>query len=308
MHWARVGEAGFLGGMRFLYWIYQRGGAWPFRVLLFLVMPWFFISHGVARRASLEYLARLHATSGGKTPAPTWRNSFRHFMNFGETILDKFIATNRREKIRRPYQVTDTEYLDYLFNTHQGAIIMTAHLGNLELCRRLVNLVHNGMKLTVLVHTRHAERFNRMLKSLNPEQEIDLIQVDSVNIATAMLLSERISVGGCVVIAGDRVPVASVNATLPHPFLGKEALFPLGPYILASTLGCPVLVMFGAREGERFSVSWHLLAERIVLPRRSREEAVKPYLDAYVGMLSEECIKHPLQWFNFYPFWQPSKQ
>jgi predicted LPLAT superfamily acyltransferase len=304
MHWARVGEAGFSGGMRFLYWIYRHGGAGAFRILLLLVMPWFFLSHGIARRASLEYLTRLHATSGGKTPAPTWRNSFRHFMNFGETILDKFVAANVREDIRKPYQVNDTDYLNHLFDTGQGAIIMTAHLGNLELCRRLVKLVHTGMKLTVLVHTRHARRFNRMLKSLNPEQEIDLIQVDSVNIATAMLLSERISAGGFVVIAGDRVPVTSINATQPHLFLGQEALFPLGPYILAATLACPVLVMFGARDGEGFAVTSHLLAERIVLPRRARTEAVRPYLDAYVAALTEACLKHPLQWFNFFPFWQ----
>jgi predicted LPLAT superfamily acyltransferase len=176
-------------------------------------------------------------------------------------------------------------------------------MGNLELCRRLAQN-HPHLRLTALVHTRHAQRFNQILHTLNPEMEIDLIQVDSVNVATAMLLSERIDAGGFVVIAGDRVPVTSGGATLAVPFLGAPAHFPIGPYVLAAALGCPVLTLFSARRAEGFSVTIRSLSERIVLPRRERHQAILPYLRDYVAALTEECRKNPLQWFNFFPFWQ----
>ncbi|GHU20338.1 hypothetical protein FACS189475_09020 [Betaproteobacteria bacterium] len=308
-HWTEIREAGFVGGMRFLFWVYRRGGAWLFRAFLFVVMLWFFATRRLARRASLEYLRRLHRESGGATPAPTRRNSFRHFMNFADVILDKFLAfSGELENI--PCHIEGRETLLSLAREKRGALLVTAHLGNLELCRRLHYSLPSDCpppRLTVLTHTRHAESFNRMLRWLDPSHTFDLVQVTSLTPATAMLLSERIAAGGLVAIAGDRVPVAPGNATfatLEHPFLGAPAHFPIGPYVLAAALGCPVFMLFSARRDGDFFVGLRFLAERIVLPRRARRAAIVPYLSAYVAALTEECRKNPLQWFNFFPFWQ----
>ncbi|MDR0440647.1 MAG: acyltransferase [Candidatus Accumulibacter sp.] len=304
MHWARIEEAGFAGGIRFLFWVYRRGGAALFRVLLRGVMLWFFLGHGSARRASLEYLARLHKASGGATPPPTLRNSFRHFMSFGETIAVKLAASDPDKAWDAPYAAEGIEHLERLIGEKRGALIITAHFGNLELCRRLSRDRHRGIRLLLLVHTRHAERFNRILKSLDPEMGIETIEVGAVGLITAMRLSEHISGGGFVVIAGDRVPLAPGGSTLAASFLGGSAHFPMGPYILAAALACPVFVMFSARHGRGFVVTARLLAERVVVPRGAREAAIRPYLEAYVAALAGECRKHPLQWFNFFPFWQ----
>jgi predicted LPLAT superfamily acyltransferase len=306
-HWARIEEAGFSGGMRFLFRVYRHGGATLFRVLLHGVMPWFFLGKGSARRASLEYLARLHEASGGATPPPTLRNGFRHFMSFGETIAVKLAASDPDKAWDAPYTAEGVDRLERLIGEKRGALIITAHFGNLELCRRLSRERHTGLKLLLLVHTGHAERFNRILKSMDPGMGIEAIEVGSIGPSTAMRLSEHISDGGFVVIAGDRVPLAPGGATLAAPFLGGSAHFPVGPYILAAALACPVFMMFSARCGRGFAVTVRPLAERIVLPRggcESREAAIRPYLEAYAAALAGECRKYPLQWFNFFPFWQ----
>lgn len=309
MHWAKIGEAGFVGGMRFLLWVHRRLGDAPFRAILFVVMLWFFATRRIARRASLEYLHKLYQESGGTTPAPTRRNSFRHFMRFADTILDKFLAFSGELKNIQCH-IEGRESMLSLAREKRGALLVTAHLGNLELCRRLHYSLPSDCpppRLTVLVHTRHAEGFNRMLQRLDPTHAFDLVQVTSFTPATAMLLSERIAAGGLVVIAGDRAPVTSAaadNATLAVPFLGAQAHFPIGPYVLAAALGCPVFMLFSARRNGDFFVSLRPLAERIVLPRGERRAAIVPHLSAYVAALTEECRQNPLQWFNFFPFWQ----
>ncbi|MDR1425079.1 MAG: acyltransferase [Azoarcus sp.] len=307
MHWARVGEAGFDVGLRFLLWIYWHGGIWLFRFCLIFAIGWFFLTRPQARHASLEYLARLHATSGGVTPAPTWWNGFRHFMAFGETMLGKILASDERERVPELASAEGLEAFHRAVDAGRGVLIVTAHFGNLMLLRRTGQGHRAHVRITLLAYTRHAVRFQRILRALDPGLELDLIRVDRVGVGTAMALSERIMAGGIVVITGDRVPASMSDATMRMPFLGKEASFPVGPYILAAALGCPVFMMFGARTRTGTAVAVRSLADSVVLPRKGREAALRSYLGAYVAALSEECRKHPLQWFNFFPFWQTPK-
>ncbi|MDR2678977.1 MAG: hypothetical protein LBB51_06020, partial [Zoogloeaceae bacterium] len=91
--------------------------------------------------------------------------------------------------------------------------------------------------------------------------------------------------------------------TQTTPFIGAAAAFPVGPYLLAAALDCPVLTMFSAHDAQGFSVRFRLLADAIRLPRKGRREAALPFLRQYVAALEAECCKNPLQWFNFFPFW-----
>jgi predicted LPLAT superfamily acyltransferase len=223
-------------------------------------------------------------------------------MAFGETLLEKLLVCDSHQTFSVPWRVEGSDEIRRLLDARQGALIITAHFGNPEICRHLANQVDRRVSLTILVHTRHAQRFNQFLKQLNPEQETDLIQVDRLNAIIAMRLAERIAAGGFVVIAGDRIPLSGQD-TLATSFLGAAAPFPVGPYLLAAALGCPVLTMFSARIAQGFAVHIRPLADPVRLPRKARREAALPFLRQYVAALEAECLAHPLQWFNFFPFW-----
>jgi len=46
-----------------------------------------------------------------------------------------------------------------------------------------------------------------------------------------------------------------------------------------------------------------LFRETIRLPRRGREEALTRLTAEYAARLEHFCLRAPLQWFNFYDFW-----
>ena len=131
-----------------------------------------------------------------------------------------------------------------------------------------------GLKMTVLIHTKHAQRFNRLLAQLNADSQVNLMQVTELSPATAVLLSEKVARGEFVAIAGDRIPVTPKPRVAMADFFGALAPFPVGPYILADLLQCPVFLLFTLRRGRTSEIHFELFRESIHLPRRERERAL----------------------------------
>jgi predicted LPLAT superfamily acyltransferase len=305
-HWARIGESSFVLGMWLLYGVHRLLGRLPFRLCLYPVVAWYWATRPLARRSSLEYLRRVQASQGGicaPGAEPGLRHSLRHFLSFAETILDKMLAFSGRYPFDA-VRVSGLEPMLAMTARGQGAIIVTAHVGCLELCRALADRVP-GLRLTLLVHTRHAERFNAMLRRLDPDSRVELLQVTEVDAATAAVLARKVEAGGFVAIAGDRVPVTR-SKVVRVPFLGRPADFPVGPYVLAALLKCPLVLLGCVREGHAHAVGFELLADRVELPRGRRDAALAEQAALFAGRLERLLARAPYDWFNFYPFWAPA--
>jgi len=324
-HWAAINELGGVKGMRLLFWIGRVGGRWPFRLVLYPVLGWYLLTKPAARRASSDYLRRVAThvaasagTHGGKSaivPAGII-GVLRHFAAFGENILDKMLLWSGAYDTAQ-VQFFGVEQLGARIASKQGGLLICSHLGNLELCR-VLSTQRSGLKLTVLVHTKHAKAFNRMLAQLDPRSALDLLQVTEMTPATAIMLSERIAQGQFVVIAGDRVPVApprngAQSRVVPASFLGQSAAFPVGPYVLASVLQCPIYMLFSMRGARGPEVHFELLRTAFKLPGRKaagctgpdpREAALAALAADYAARLEHHCALAPLEWANFYDFWQ----
>lgn len=295
-HWASINEISFVAGMRLLFWICRVFGRWPFRVVLYPVLLWYVLTKPLPRRASRDYLKRVADYNASPLPGV-----LRHFASFGENILDKMLLWGGLFKLET-VELHGGELITEALAAGRGGLLICSHLGNLELCRVLSRQRH-AIKLTVLVHTRHAQAFNDMLGRLNPDSQLNLMQVTEMSPATAMLLSDRIARGEFVVIAGDRVPVSHHPRVAMAPFMGAPAAFPVGPYVLANILQCPVFLLFSIREGHRLAVYFEAFRDAVRIPRQGRDAAFGALAADYAARLEHYCLRAPLQWFNFYDFW-----
>jgi predicted LPLAT superfamily acyltransferase len=293
-HWAAINEATCVAGMRLLFWVCRTFGRWPFRVVLYPVLLWYVATQARARRASAAYLARVGMPSGVA-------GVLRHFGAFAEAILDKMLLWGGGFDFGR-VRLHGADVLLERARLGRGTLLVCAHLGNLDLCRAL-SLRTPGLRVTVLVHTKHAQAFNDVLARLDPNSRLNLMQVTDLDAAMAMALSERVARGEFVVIAGDRVPVADRPRVALAPFLGRTAAFPVGPYVMAAVLGCPLYAMFATRTGGHYDVHFEGLREQVVLPRRARGEALAQIAADYAARLEHHARRAPLEWFNFYDFW-----
>ena len=107
-----------------------------------------------------------------------------------------------------------------------------------------------------------------------------------------------------VAIAGDRIPVSANPRVAWAQFFGAPAPFPVGPYVMASLLQCPVYLIFTFRRGRASEIHFELFRESVHLPRTERERALATLAADYAARLEHYCRQAPLQWFNFYQFWR----
>ncbi len=306
-HWSAKKERGGKIGLRFMLWAYKAVGRSFFNLLLYPVMAYFWLTGSAARKASQDYLRRVqeYATKTGH-PLSEDLNSYRHFMNFGHSLLDKAAAWNGDIKLTDA-DFPEVELYREVVRSGKGILVIGAHLGNLELCRALGDQT-GDVTVHSIVFTHHAEQFNRLLQSINPRTSINHIQVSDMSPATAILLQQKIDQGEWVVIVADRTPMNSKKGTVRVDFLGDRAAFPQGPFVLASLLKCPVYLMFGLREKSGLKIHFELFSERLILPRRERAASLKMIAQSFADRLAGYCLRAPLEWFNFYDFWEGSDE
>ena len=304
-HWADLGETTFVGGTWMLYGVYRLFGRWPFRLCLYPVVFAYWLASPVARRASLDYLRRLHAAEPGVfARRPGARESLRHFACFAETLLDKMLAIGGRYP-RERVRFEGHEAMLRASRAGQGGVLATAHMGCLELMQMAAGW-REGLRVTILVHTAHARRFNRILERLNPAATVRLMQVTAFSPGTAMLLADRVAAGEFIAIAGDRVPVSG-DRRARADFLGAPADLPAGPYLIAAVLRCPVWLLSCLHAPYGYRARIELLAERVALERGDRQAGLDACAGRFARWMTASLRESPFDWFNFYPFWNTAR-
>lgn len=303
-HWSWLMERGAYWGLRisaaYLRLFGRRGSIIALSPIIF----YFYLSGGVQRRASRDFLTRAFAVSGIRR-TPGFVDGFRHFMAFAERTIDAFAAWTGRMPAGA-FAYGDAAALHGAIADPRGALFIVSHLGNIDMTRALLD-EPTRRRLTILVHDRHARNYGRILREFGADAERNTIQVTEVGAETAVALKERVEAGSWIVLAGDRTPVKGQGRTSLAPFMGAPAPFPQGPYIMAALLECPVYLLFCLKIGDRYVLDAERFAERIELPRGERAARLDAYATRYAARLEHHALRAPFQWYNFFDFWAPPR-
>ncbi|MFA0113642.1 glycosyltransferase [Vibrio sp. 10N.261.46.E11] len=310
LHWSRTKERGTVLGIKLLLAVYSLLGRGVFNLILRGVMRYYHLTGKHARNASEQYLFQLKTYAEQQNiELPVELTSYNHLLSFGHTMLDKLAAWKGDFSVEN-LTIHGQDQFENMVANQQGVLILGSHLGNIELCRALGRR-HSNIKINALVFTEHAERFNSVMKAVNPQSDLNLIQVTSMGPDTAILLQQKLEQGEWIVIVGDRTSTSKESRSVWAEFLGKEAPFPQGPFMLASILKAPVFLLFGLRDDSQskphFNVYFEHFSDKIELPRKTREQSLKQVVQQYADRLQHYTLKAPLQWYNFFNFWTLSK-
>jgi predicted LPLAT superfamily acyltransferase len=291
--WKAQHERGSQLLLRFMVWLTLTFGWRAGHALLHPITAYFVLFSGKARASSRSFL---RIVTGRE---PGLRAVFRHYFTFSLTILDRpFLLTGRIEDY--DIRVFGLEAVTAYIDAGTGLFLLGAHVGSFEVLRALAD-AHCAAPVKALMYEDNATRANEVFNRLNPGRPADVIPIGAPD--TMLRVKEALDAGALVGILGDRITHG--DKTVEVSFCGRPARFPLGPMILASVLGAPVVLFFGIHRGNRrYDVYFEPFADRLVTSRQTRGADLKAWVQRYASRVEAMALAHPGNWFNFYDFWE----
>lgn len=299
-----------------LWWKKQeRGGVFFLRLSLFLsqilpefalklivkIVVWFYYIFSKNERKNIaEFRRNLSEFAGAQTLKKT--SVFSHFEAFGGAICDKFRVWKGKIKDDE-LEIIDLERIkSELIGAQKGQILLTAHLGNVEICKALAARV-KGFRMVILTYDENSRKFNEVLREISQNDgSVRMMAVNKLDVAAMLELKNIVESGEHIGIMGDRTPLGGDKAARVK-FLGKEASFNYGPYLIAGILGVKISSLWCQKIGGKFRIELVPLASAVKLGR-DKAAAARQYLQIYVRELENRCKQTPTQWFNFFDFWR----
>lgn len=312
-HWMNVKERRGFSGMKLLWKLYRWGGSPLFAVIGWPVTGVFYLTGTAAKKASEKFLTRVYEERTRRGLPTETLSGLTHFRAFTMSMLDRLAAWVGDLTLWKDVDFADDESRKLLCEPPadgRGKLVLVSHLGVAEATRALAQ--HDrAVPVWALVYDEHAPRFKAMLEDVAPDASRHIIAVNHLGVDTAARLEEAIARGEWVAIAADRTPndqSSRGSRTATASFLGHDAPFPVGPFVLANLLKCDVVTLFAVRVGDKLLISCRPFASEIQLPRKTRDEALAQYASQWAKTLEDQAVAHPYQWFNFYDFWHEDEK
>jgi len=292
--WRDQPEGGSTAALKIIVWIAQHLGRTVTHLSLVPVASYFFIFRREERLASRQFLTRIY-----EGPVSSWL-VYRHFLTFSRVAADRiFFLTDYSDKI--PVNVHGVQQLRKLVEKKKGGIILASHMGSFEAARVLGEEI-DDVVIRVILNRGVSEKFIQQLEALSSNLADAIIDSEQGAAALGLKIAESLQSGEWVGFLADRYQ--SGDRTLSCEFLGDQARFPVGPFIIAAVFKVPVICIFPLYVRGKYEVYCEIISDEFVLPRENRDQGLRDSVQQYVDRLSRYARQEPCNWFNFYDFWK----
>lgn len=220
-----------------------------------------------------------------------WHTYLNHCL-FATVVIDRF---NMYGGGTFQFSIDHYERYQQLAKQSKGFVMLSAHVGNYELAGYKLRasdkpfnaLVYAGEAPTVM------ENRARMLK----ENNIQMIPIGN-DMSHLFAISSALGRGESVSIPADRL--FGANRSYAINFMEAEAKFPVGPFAVAAQREVAVLAVNVMKTGVR---RYHISIEELQSKAADHHQRAEELAHAFVRNLEHTVRQYPLQWYNYYDFW-----
>lgn len=223
-------------------------------------------------------------------------NAYRNHCVFAEVVIDRFaMYAGKKFKI----EIEGYKNFEQLEKQPGGFIQVSSHIGNYELAgyslrstrKRFNALVFGGEKASVMAN--RSKLFDKNNIRMIPMME-DMSHIFEIRNA--------LDAGEILSMPADRV--FGSQKAYRAKFLGAEAEFPQGPFVMAASCRVPILFVAVMKSGWR---KYNIIVKNLDSgEEQNHRKKAAAYFNQYVLLLEDTVKRYPLQWYNYFDFWQES--
>ncbi|MFC2102228.1 lipid A biosynthesis acyltransferase [Bacteroidota bacterium] len=289
--WQGKTRGGVLGYKIFIWTLKYLGISFAYFLLRFVV-TWFVFNSRSAFKSIYLYFRVILGYSAGKSLI----SIFRNYYIFGQILIDK-LAMLAGFQQRFTFDFEGEEYLRMM---KDGGLLISAHVGNWEIAGNLLNRLNK--QIHIIIFDAEHQQINDYLKDTMKKRNVHFIVIRE-DYNHLKEIQQAFAAGDIIAMHGDRF--IEGNKTISLEFMGKQARFPIGPVNLAARFNVPVSYVFAVKERQSH---YHFFATPLYTIEftrnlQKREQILREALTIYVAKFEEVLRRFPLQWFNYYDFW-----
>lgn len=278
-------------GYRIFVSILRKAGVQPAYFLLRFVAGYYFLFSWKSSGHIWYYLRQRLGFSFLKS----LRLLYRNYYQFGQTIIDRIVMMSGIPN-RFTFNFDGEEHLHQMAAAGKGGLLLSAHVGNWEIAGHLLKRINTP--INIVMYDGEYEKIKDYLTGVTGQRNAQVIVIKN-DLAHIYQINEALEKNEFVCMHADRFVAG--NKSINIPFLGAEAPFPAGPFVLSSRLQVPVSFVFALKET---GTHYHFFATPpqtyYTLPKN---ESVQTMLGDFASAMEEKVKAYPAQWYNYYAFW-----
>jgi len=279
-------------GYRIFVFVVKTFGLLPAYLLLRFVAFYYVIFSWASSKHIYRYFRRFHHYGVLKSILSIYRN----YYIFGQTLLDKIVVMAGIDN-KFTYEFDGEENLRQIVKGGRGGILLSAHVGNWEAAGHLLRRL--DARINVVMYDGEHQQIKDYLEQITGGRNLNVILIRP-DMSHVYAMGEALQKNELICLHADRF--LEGNKTILTNFLGEEAQFPQGPFLLSSSFKVPVSVVFAFKES---TTHYHFYGSPLL--ERSKDESKTDFIDrllsTFVHQLEQKVKIYPEQWFNYFNFW-----
>jgi predicted LPLAT superfamily acyltransferase len=222
---------------------------------------------------------------------------FRNYYLLGQGLIDKTaVLSGLKDKFKFIHEGKEN-----LLEMRDGGILISGHIGNWEVGGKALD--YFGKKINLVILDGEEQAIKNYISDILTDRNVHFIKIGN-DFSHLFKIKQALENKELIAFLGDRF--IDGNQTVKIDFLGEPALFPLGPWHMASYFNVPVSYVFAVKDSRkqyRFYASPSKIIPYVRNPMQ-RSELVMDSIKEYVSEFERITRKYPLQWYNYYNFWK----
>jgi predicted LPLAT superfamily acyltransferase len=279
-------------GYRIFVSVLKVGGVRPAYFMLRFVALYYFLFSWQTSKGTYYYFHKRLGFSKAKSILKLYRNYYL----FGQSIIDKVVIMSGIPN-KFTFNFDGIDNLRQIAAMNQGGLLLSSHIGSWEIAGEL--LEHINTRINIVMFDGEDKQIKQYMDSVTGERKINIIVIKN-DLSHIFKINAAFQNNELVCMHADRF--IEGNKTITREFLGEDAKFPAGPFVMAEKFKVPVTFVYALKES---ALHYHFFSSPVKdysdLPKG---EGMQQLINDFIISFENKVKTYPEQWYNYYNFWQ----